>query len=208
MPVSQETSNTATPQGWPTPPQGPPTPTSPRRGLSPLTIVFIIIIIGIAGALWLLSRPHGGQEVVIAVAKRDIAAFTYIHEGDIGLTIRAGNPEDSWNTLPSGPLLLLAPLKSGEIIHPSDVLQMAGVNMPQQPMIMSLQLINGTEAQFQPGQQVIILGVSNNRLKISGIFLSLAQNGHQAIVAISNADFLRFGSELGSTKVVLARSLQ
>ncbi len=136
-----------------------------------------------------------------------MAAFTYIHEGDIDLTVRAGNPEDSWNTLPSSPLLLLKPLKAGELVSPSDILQLAGVNMPQQPMILSLQLMNGAGVQFQPGQQVVILGVSNNRLKVNGIFLSLVQNGREAIVAISNADFLRFGSALGSNKVILARPL-
>lgn len=202
MPVSQGMSEAAPPREQPAP-----TPRRRRLSLSPLTIVLLLIIIGIAGLLWLLSRPHSGPEVVVATAMHNMAAFTYVHEGDIDLTIRTGNPADAWNTLPSSPLLLLRPLKSGNTVRPSDVLLLAGVNMPQQPMIMNLRLASSMENQFQPGQQIVVLGASGHPLKVNGIFLSLMQDGHEAIVAISNADFLRFGSALASTAVTLVRPL-
>jgi hypothetical protein len=181
---------------------------APRRArLTFLDIILIILIVGFPVLFWWLSRPHNGSEVVVAIARRNIAAFSVMDESDVSLTIRPVNQADAWHTLPSGPLLLLRSVRSGDLVQHADVLALAGITLPHRPVITNLKLVNTVEGQFQPGQKVEIIGTSRHRLRLHGVFLSLRQSGHQAVVAISKVDSNRFGSVLATMAVSLVRPL-
>jgi len=130
-----------------------------------------------------------------------------MREGDIGLTIRPGNQADAWHTLPTGPLLLLRAVGTGNLIRPSDVLALTGITMPRRPVIINLRLRGSVDDQFQPGQQIEVLGTSRHPLRLNGVFLSLQQSGHVAVITISKAASDRFGPTLASTAVTLIRPL-
>jgi hypothetical protein len=172
-----------------------------------LDAVLILLVVGFVLLLWWLSRPHKTPELVVATARRNIAAFSLIHEGDINLTIRPVNQANAWHTLPSGPLLLLRTVRSGGLVQPGDVLALAGITMPHRPVITNLRLADTVGGQFQAGQKVEIFGTSRHPLRLNGVFLSLQRSGHQAVVAISKKDSDRFGPTLATTAVTLVRPL-
>jgi hypothetical protein len=181
-----------------------------------LDAVLILLAVGFVLLLWWLSRPHKTPELagphktpglVVATARRNIAAFSLINQGDINLTIRPVKQANAWHTLPSGPLLLLRSVRTGDLVQPGDVLALAGITLPNRPVITNLRLTNTVGGQFQPGQKVRIFGTSRHPLRLNGLFLSLQQSGHQAVVAISKKNSDRFGPMLARTAVTLVRPL-
>ena len=188
----------------------PPTqqPHASRRGrVSVLDTVLILVIITFGALLWWLSRPHKGSDIIVATARRNIAAFSIMHEGDISLTIRPGNKAAAWHTLPTGSLLVLRAVRTGNTIRPDDVLALTGLTMPRRPVIMNVRLRSTVDDQFQPGQQIEVLGTSRHPLRLKGMFLSLQQSGHVAVIAISKTASNRFGATLATIPVTLVRPL-
>jgi hypothetical protein len=79
-------------------------------------------------ALYLLTRHHSNEtDVVVALAQRDVAAFSLLQGTDISLAVRPATQSSAWQSMPSGPLLLLKPVVAGQVVQPDDVLALSGI---------------------------------------------------------------------------------
>ena len=194
----------------PVPPGPPPQPTQGRGRStpSPLTALLLVVVIGAAAALYLLTRQHGNEsDVVVALAQRDIAAFSLLQGTDVSLAVRPASRSSAWHSVPAGPLLLLKPVAAGEIVQPDDVLALSGISMPRQPVVIDVKLTDAVNGEFVPGQQVDILGNVGRPAHIPAVFLAMQDGGHEAVLIVSGTNSDRFGPALAAIAVTLVRPL-
>jgi hypothetical protein len=167
-----------------------------------------MVVAAAAAALYLLTRPHSSKsDVVVAVAHHDMAAFSLLQGSDVSLAVRSSRQSSAWHAVPSGPLLLLRSVRAGDIVQPDEVLTLDGISMPRRPVVIDVKLIDAESGEFEPGQQVDILGNARRPLHIYGVFLAMQDRGRGAVLIISQANSNRFGPALSSIAVSLVRPL-
>jgi hypothetical protein len=178
--------------------------TDPR--LSPLAVILLLLLMSVAGLLWWLSQPHKSPQVIVALAKHNMAAFSIIRQSDIKLAIRSADRADAWHSV-AGSALLLQPMRAGDIVSPKETLVLSGITIPHNAMVIGVGIVNDVVGEFQPGQRVEILGDARRPVHVAATFLGLQRDGHEAVLAISGANSLRFGPILSSIRVILVRPL-
>jgi hypothetical protein len=189
----------------PAPSAGPPSAFH-RSGPSPLLLIaFVLIAVG-ATLLWVLSRPHRGPSVVVAVAQRSVPAFSLLAPSDVRLVIRTDGRAYAWSSIEVGPVLLLQSVHAGEVVRPDEILALNGIAMPRRAVIIGVKLTNSLSGDFEAGQQVEILGEARHPVRVPAIFLA-SDGARQAILAVSRRDSDRFGPMLSSALVSLVRPL-